>query len=243
MTTTSVRSGTSSSRTDAVASRVVPVDPRKRLADARLYLCTDSRRLLGDLEEFLDAVLRAGVDVVQLREKGLEAREEIALLEVFATAAERHGALYAVNDRADVAAAVAAPILHLGQGDLPPDVARRMVGASTLIGLSSHDARQANAAATAANVDYFCAGPVWSTPTKPGRPAAGLEVVSAAAQVAPADAPDSRPWFAIGGIDLANVDDVIAQGAHGVVVVRAITEAEDPAAAAAAFVERLRAAG
>src|SRR3954451_21427749 len=103
-------------------------DRRLRLKDAHLYLCTDSRREQGDLAEFLDAVLAAGVDVVQLREKGLEARDELELLEVFAAAAERHGALYAVNDRADVAAAIGAPVLHLGQRDLPVPVARSLVG-------------------------------------------------------------------------------------------------------------------
>ncbi len=100
-------------------------DPRAALADARLYLCTDSRRRQGDLGEFLDAVLGAGVDIVQLREKGLEAADEIGLLEVFADAARRHGRLFAVNDRADVALAAKAPMLHLGQDDLPVPLARR----------------------------------------------------------------------------------------------------------------------
>ena len=99
-----------------------------RLADARLYLCTDSRRRRGDLAEFLEAALRGGVDIVQLREKGLEAREELALLEVVADAARRHGALWSVNDRADLAAAAGADVLHLGQDDLPVPAARRLVG-------------------------------------------------------------------------------------------------------------------
>ena len=110
---------------------------RARLADARLYLCVDGRRDKGDLADFLDAALAGGVDIVQLREKGLEAREEIALAEVFADAARRHGALFAVNDRADVARVVGADVLHVGQGDLPPDVARAIVGDDVVIGLST----------------------------------------------------------------------------------------------------------
>ena len=118
-------------------------DFRSRLADARLYLCTDGRRAQGDLPAFLDAVLGGGVDIVQLREKGLEAGEELALLEVFAAACRRHGALLAVNDRADVALAAGADVLHLGQDDLPVSVARRVLGPGPIIGLSSHSPAQA----------------------------------------------------------------------------------------------------
>jgi thiamine-phosphate pyrophosphorylase len=210
-------------------------DVRTRLADARLYLCTDARRAQGDLVSFLDAVLGAGVDIVQLREKGLEAREELALLEVFAEACRRHGRLLAVNDRADVALAAGADVLHLGQDDLPVPVARQILGPGPLIGRSSHDPAQADAAADEPGVDYFCAGPVWTTPTKPGRPATGLGLLSHVAGRTPA-----RPWFAIGGISLGRLDEVIAAGASRVVVVRAITEAADPAAAAESFTRRLR---
>ena len=204
--------------------------------DARLYLCTDSRRRTDDLEDFLDAVLANGVDIVQLREKGLEAREEIALLEVFAAAAQRHGRLFAVNDRADVAAAVGAPILHLGQDDLPPAMARRIVGNGVVLGRSTHDPAQADEARTAAEIGYYCAGPVWVTPTKAGRPAAGIDLLDHVQARA-----TERPWFAIGGIEsMRRLDEVIAHGARRVVVVRAITEAEDPGRAAAAFAARLR---
>ena len=210
-------------------------EPRDALADARIYLCTDSRRRQGDLDQFLDAVLGAGVDIVQLREKGLEAADEIALLEVFADAARRHGRIFAVNDRADVALAAAAPMLHLGQDDLPVPVARRILGEAPLIGRSTHDAAQFDAADAEPGVDYLCAGPTWTTPTKPGRPAAGLDLIEHAARVA------SRPWFAIGGIESpARLDEVIAHGARRVVVVRAITEADDPAAATREIADRLR---
>lgn len=205
------------------------------LADTRLYLCTDSRARQGDLEQFLDAVLAGGVDVVQLREKGLEARAEIRLLETFATAAERHGKLFAVNDRADVARAVRAPVLHLGQDDLPVAIARDIVGPDVLIGRSTHSPSQADAARDEDGVAYYCCGPTWTTPTKPGRPAAGLPLLAHAARHR-----GERPWFAIGGIEsLDRLETVIAQGARRVVVVRAITEAEDPGAAARAFAERL----
>jgi thiamine-phosphate pyrophosphorylase len=209
---------------------------RTRLADARLYLCTGSRRETGDLADFLDAVLAGGVDVVQLREKGLEAREEMALAEVFADAAARHAALWSVNDRADVALATGTDVLHLGQDDLPVAVARQILGPSPLIGLSSHAEAEVAAAAVADGVDYFCVGPTWPTPTKPGRPAPGLPLLRHAAGLGTA-----RPWFAIGGIDESTLDEVLEAGARRAVVVRALTEADDPGAAAARLSARLRA--
>jgi thiamine-phosphate pyrophosphorylase len=201
---------------------------RERLAVARLYLCTDGRERPGDLARFLDAVLGNGVDVVQLRQKGLEAGAELRLLETFRAACDRHGALLAVNDRADVALAAGADVLHLGQDDLPAKVARQILGAGPLIGRSTHSEQQVAGAAADELADYFCVGPVWPTPTKPGRPAPGLGLLSFTAGLAPA-----RPWFAIGGIDDRRVADVLAAGATRIVVVRAITAADDPAAAAA----------
>ncbi|WP_123744419.1 thiamine phosphate synthase [Saccharothrix texasensis] len=197
---------------------------RRRLADARLYLCTPTR---PDLAEFADAALAGGVDVVQLRDKGLEAKQEIAALEVLAEACARHGALLSVNDRADVALAVDADVLHLGQDDLPVPLARRVLGDDVVIGRSTHDVGQARAAAVEPGVDYFCTGPCWPTPTKPGRPAPGLDLVRATAGTT------DRPWFAIGGIDADRLPRVLAAGAERVVVVRAVTEADDPRAAAA----------
>ncbi|MET7904278.1 thiamine phosphate synthase [Streptomyces sp. NPDC005355] len=210
---------------------------REQLADARLYLCTDARKRQGDLPRFLDAVLGAGVDIVQLRDKGMEAAEELEHLEVFADACRRHGKLLAVNDRADVAHAVGSDALHLGQGDLPVPAARAILGDDVLIGRSTHAEAEVDAAAVEPGVDYFCAGPCWPTPTKPGRPAPGLPLVRYTAALCPA-----RPWFAIGGIDASNLDEVLAAGARRVVVVRAITAADDPAEAAASLAKRLRAA-
>ena len=190
------------------------------------------------MAQFADAALAGGVDIIQLRDKGsagerrfgpLEARDELAACEILADAARRHGALFAVNDRADIARAAGADVLHLGQGDLPLDVARGIVGPDTLLGLSSHDVDQAAAASSSrpAGPDYFCVGPCWPTPTKPGREAPGLALVRAVAEMA-AD----KPWFAIGGIDEQRLPDVLAAGARRIVVVRAITAAADPRAAA-----------
>ena len=207
-------------------------DLRARLRDARLYLCVGRR---PDLADFVAEVVANGVDVVQFREKGIEAREEMASCSVVAEAARAGGALFAVNDRADVARAVGADVLHLGQGDLPVPVARSIVGDEMLVGLSSHSPAETSAAAAEPGVDYFCAGPAWATPTKPGRPAAGLDLLSHAAALG-----TERPWFAIGGIDAGNLDEVLARGARRVVVVRALTEAGDPGAAARALAARLR---
>ena len=215
---------------------------RRKLADARLYLCTDARTERGDLAGFLDAALSGGVDIVQLRDKGpdgpLEARHELAALELLADACARHDALFAVNDRADVALAAGADVLHLGQDDLPVSWARRVVGDDVIIGRSAHSDDETGAAAAEPGVDYFCAGPCWPTPTKPGRPAPGLDLVRTVAGRAP-----DRPWFAIGGIDHDRLDEVLDAGARRIVVVRAITEAEDPADAAARLAARLRAGG
>ncbi|MFI9049722.1 thiamine phosphate synthase [Streptomyces sp. NPDC053427] len=208
---------------------------RQALADARLYLCTDARKRQGDLTQFLDAVLASGVDIVQLRDKGMEAGEELRHLEVFADACRRHGKLLAVNDRADVAHAIGSDVLHLGQGDLPVPAARAVLGQDVLIGRSTHAEAEVDAAIAEPGTDYFCTGPCWPTPTKPGRHAPGLDLVRYAAARNP-----ERPWFAIGGIDAGNLDEVLEAGARRVVVVRAITEADDPAAATADLAKRIR---
>lgn len=208
---------------------------RERLAEARLYLCTDARSGRGDLAAFADAALAGGVDVIQLRDKGIEAREELAALAVLADACRRHGKLLAVNDRADVAHAAGADVLHLGQGDLPVPAARSLLGAAVLIGRSCHAQEEVAAAAVEPGADYFCTGPVWPTPTKPGRPAPGLDLVRYAAGLG-----TDRPWFAIGGIDAGNVGQVLDAGARRIVVVRAVTEAADPRAAARELADAVR---
>jgi thiamine-phosphate pyrophosphorylase len=217
-----------------------------RLATASLYLCTDARRERGDLAEFADAALAGGVDIVQLRDKGspgerqfgpLEAGQELDLLDALKDAARRHGALVAVNDRADIALAAGADVLHLGQDDLPLTVARGIVGSDGLIGRSTHDTRQVSAA-IAEDVDYFCVGPCWPTPTKPGRPSPGLDLVRTTAELR-----TEKPWFAIGGVDAQRLPEVLEAGARRIVVVRAITAADDPHAAAQQLKAALTAAG
>ncbi|MEZ0051075.1 thiamine-phosphate pyrophosphorylase [Mycobacterium sp. MAA66] len=216
--------------------------PTQRLRSASLYLCTDARRERGDLAEFADAALAGGVDIIQLRDKGsageeqfgpLEAKQELAALEILADAARRHSALLAVNDRADIARGAGADVLHLGQDDLPLTLARDIVGPDPLFGRSTHSTDEL-AAAIAEEVDYFCVGPCWPTPTKPGRPAPGLDLVRSAAA-----SRTDKPWFAIGGIDADRLPQVLAAGARRIVVVRAITAADDPAAAARALKQAL----
>ena len=216
------------------------------LKAARLYLCTDARRKQGDFGGFVDAAFEGGVDIIQLRDKTIEAAEELDLLAVLKESAQRHGRLWAVNDRADIAVLSGAPVFHVGQKDLPLAAARTLVNGNAAIGLSSHAPEQVDAALAAASgpagLDYFCVGPVWATPTKPGRAAVGLDLVTYAAGAVSRAGADV-PWFAIGGIDHSNVEQVTAAGATRIVVVRAITEAPDPAAAAASLRAVLDAAG
>ena len=204
---------------------------RERLASARLYLCTDARTAQGDLSGFLDSALAGGVDIVQLREKGLEASVELALLSTFAVAAHAAGALVAVNDRADLAAIADADVLHLGQRDLTPAQARAIVGPDVVIGRSTNTIAEGDAAFADPDVDYYCVGPIWETPTKPGRAPAEAGALMAADQRV------GKPWFAIGGIE--GPDRAAAVGAERIVVVRAITGAADPTAAARALREVL----
>jgi thiamine-phosphate pyrophosphorylase len=203
---------------------------RERLAASRLYVCTPIR---PDLAAFADAVLGAGVDLIQLRDKQAEAGPLLEASAVLRAAADRHDALFAINDRADIALAAGADVLHLGQDDLPLSWARRILGEDVLLGRSTHDPAQA-ATAAAEPWDYLVAGPVWATATKPGRPATGTGLIRSVAELAP-----PQPWFAIGGITPANLPEVTAAGATRVVVVRAVTDAPDPAAATRALLQGL----
>jgi thiamine-phosphate pyrophosphorylase len=182
---------------------------------------TDARSRTGDLPSFLEAVLGAGTDLIQLREKDAEAGDLLRWGERFRDAAGRHGALFVVNDRPDVALALGADGVHVGQDDLPPSVARRIVGPDAIVGLSCHTRAQLDARPR--DVDYVTAGPVHATPTKPGRAGTGLGLVRHAA-----GAVRDRPWFAIGGLDVRTLPEAVKAGAHRIVVVRAVTEARDP---------------
>ena len=211
-----------------------PVLSAPGLADARLYLCTDARSEREDFADFLRAAYAGGVDIIQLRDKNLDAGQELELLHVLRGVAEEFGKLWSVNDRADLAMLSGAPVFHVGQKDLPLPGVRSLLGSSAIVGLSSHDSVQITAAAADPNTDYFCVGPLWATPTKPGRAAVGLEMVEHAASLK-----TTKPWFAIGGIGHSNVEQVVRAGASRIVVVRAITDADDPTAAARALLSRL----
>jgi len=208
------------------------VTPRERLADARLYLVCPRAE-----PGFLHAALRGGVDLVQLRDKDATDAELLAAAPVFRAAADAHGALFLLNDRPDLVAACAADGVHVGQDDLPPARARALVGPERIVGRSTHAPAQADAAQADPEVDYLAVGPVRETPTKPGRAAAGLDYVAyAAARV-------TKPWFAIGGLDAATLPAAVAAGARRAVVVRALTQAADPEAAARALRGALAADG
>lgn len=193
-------------------------DRRERLRAARLYLVCDERP-----EAWLERALTGGVDIVQLRMKEASEPEIVATAEAFARRCAEQGALFILNDRPDLAAAVGADGVHVGQDDVSVAEARELVGPDRLVGLSTHTPAQVEAAA---GVDYIGVGPVHATPTKPGRPAVGLELVRHAAAHA------RVPFFAIGGIDAPRAEAVAAAGASRIAVVRALTEAEDPLLAA-----------
>ncbi len=198
-------------------------DRRARLARARLYLVSDAA--IDD--RALDAALAGGVDMLQLRDPALADHQLLAVAARWREACDRHGALLWINDRADLALAADADGVHVGQDDdAVPDV-RKQVGDDVLIGLSTHSPAQLDAGIEA-GADQLSVGPVWETPTKPGRPAAGLDYVRHAAERQP-----PVPWFAIGGIDRGNAGEVAAAGAERIVVVRAVRDAADPGAAAA----------
>jgi thiamine-phosphate pyrophosphorylase len=202
----------------------------RRLDDARLYFVCDGRPHGRDPTPLLEAALGGGADLIQLREKAPRCAEEIvSLAEPFRRAAERHGALFVLNDRPDLVDLCGADGVHVGQDDMPVAEARAGAGAGALVGLSTHSPQQVRAAVHAEGTnrpDQISVGPVWATPTKEGRPATGLELVELAAREA------TLPWFAIGGIDRESVTDVAAAGAERIVVVRAIRDAENPEAVA-----------
>ena len=203
----------------------------------QLYLVATPRPHMTEAEFLarIRAALDGGVGLLQLRCKDFEALAYLKLAERVGSLAREAGVPFIVNDRPDVALAAGADGVHLGQGDLPVEWAQ-CVFPTAIIGRSSHEAAHA-AQAIAEGATYFAVGPVWETPTKPGRSAAGRSYVREVAMLAP-----DIPWFAIGGITLDNVDQVIADGATRIALVRAVLDAPDPAAAANGFVAKLSAA-
>jgi thiamine-phosphate pyrophosphorylase len=195
---------------------------RERLARSRLYLVLEARPRGEDPRPLLDAALRGGVDVVQLRDKELADDPLVAAAEPFRAACDEHGALFVLNDRPDLVAACAADGVHVGRSDAPVAEARPVVGPERLLGLSVSTREEL---ADVAGADYVGVT-AFATPTKEDAVAGGLELLGAAARAL------TVPWFAIGGIDLTNVREIVAAGAPGVAVVRAIRDADDPEAAA-----------
>ena len=195
------------------------------MAERRLYLCTPDR---PDLAHFVAACIRGGVDLVQLREKHLDARPLVARARIVRDVCRDHGVPFILNDRPDLALEVEADGVHVGQDDAPPSLARRILGPDAIVGLSTHAPAELDAAA-AAPVDYISAGPVAATPTKPGRAGTGLEYVTYAAAHA------VRPFYVTGGVNPETVGAIVEAGARHVVVVRWLTEASDPEAAARAL--------
>ena len=195
---------------------------RERLARSRLYLVLEARPDGCDPDALLDAALRGGVDVVQLRDKELGDEALIAAATPFRTACAAHGALFVLNDRPDLVDACDADGVHVGQGDTALDEARSLAGSERIVGLSATRAEEL----LSGDPDYWGVGAVFGTPTKPDSAPGGLDLVRTAAATL------AVPWFAIGGIELSNVAEVVAAGAPGVAVVRAIRDARDPEGAA-----------
>ena len=210
-----------------------------RLRLSRLYLCTDARREQGDLADFLEAAFAGGVDIVQIRQKQMDPDDELEALEVARTVAARHQGLVCVNDSAKLAGRFQADMLHLGQTDGSAKAARRHLHEWALLGRSTHAPKQTDQAIDDDRVSYFCVGPVYATATKPDYEPVGLDLVRYAARVAPPSEVAAKPWFAIGGITVDTIGEVIAAGARRVCVVRPITQASDPQAAAQALSDRL----
>jgi thiamine-phosphate pyrophosphorylase len=195
---------------------------RERLQRARLYLVVEAAA-----EPVLEPALRGGVDMVQLRDKEASDDELLRAAAAFRRLCDEHQALFWLNDRPDLVREAGADGVHVGQDDEPVAAVREQVGPDVLIGLSTHSPEQFDAALRS-EADQLSVGPVWETPTKAGRPAAGLDYVRYAA----ANGGDT-PWFAIGGIDAGNVSEVVEVGARRIVVVRAIRDSADPERAAA----------
>gem|GEM_PF-29316 len=216
-------------RVYTLESNLLSYQRQQLLQQAQLYLVTSpSDDLLGTVE----AALQGGLSLVQYRDKSISDGDRLELARQLGQLCHRYGALFLVNDRVDIALAADADGVHLGQEDLPIEVARQLLGPHKIIGRSTTNPEEM-AAAIAEGADYIGVGPVYTTPTKPNKEAAGLEYVRYASEHA------SIPWFAIGGVDTNNVQEVAAAGAERVAVVRAIMQAEQPTLVTQYFVSQL----
>lgn len=204
------------------------------LEDKKLYLVTNSDKFESE-DLFLDAVasaLKGGVDILQLREKNMPANKIIELGKKVKLLCAEYGATFIVNDRVDIAYVLDADGVHLGQDDMDIESARKILGSNAIIGISTHAPEQAQKAVND-GADYIGMGPVFTTPTKPGRQSVGLEYVKWVSENI------KIPAFAIGGIDLDNVQDVVNAGAKKIAVVRAIINSDNPEKAAQEFLKVL----
>ena len=198
---------------------------RQRLQWARLYFVCDARPHGEDPEALLNAAMSGGAGMIELRDREQPRNAVERSGRTFRRLADTYGALFIVNDDPHLALELRADGVHVGQDDMDPAEARRIMGPDAIIGLSTHSREQIEAAGRAP-VDYISVGPVWETPTKEGRPATGLDLIGGAAEIA------EKPWFAIGGIDTENMSEVASAGAERLCVVRAIRDAANPRAAA-----------
>jgi thiamine-phosphate diphosphorylase len=201
---------------------------RQRLRWARLYFVCDALPGGRDPEALLNATMASGAGMIELRDREHPRGAIERSGQTFRRLADTYSALFIVNDDPYLAIELNADGVHVGQDDMDPVEARRIMGPDAIIGLSTHSREQIDAAGSQP-IDYISVGPIWETPTKEGRAATGLELIQTAAEIAPV------PWFAIGGIDATNVDQVVAAGAERICVVRAIRDADDPRAATAAL--------
>ena len=203
--------------------------PADVLARRRLYLCTADR---PDLAEFRSACIAGGVDIVQLRDKELDARPLLGRARLAASVCADLGVPFVLNDRPDLALECGADGVHVGQDDAPPALARRILGPEAIVGFSTHASAELDAS-SAEPADYVSTGPVSPTPTKPGRPGTGLDYLRYAARTA------TRPWFVTGGVTPETVGAMLDAGARRFVVVRWLTESDDPRGAARALREAI----
>jgi thiamine-phosphate pyrophosphorylase len=201
---------------------------RQRLRWARVYFVCEALPHGQDPEAMLNAVMAAGAGMVELRDREQPRNVIERSGRTFRRLADTYGALFIVNDDPYLAFELRADGVHVGQEDIAPAEARKIVGPDAIIGLSTHSRPQIEAASEEP-VDYISVGPIWETPTKEGRPATGLELIRTAAEIS------TKPWFAIGGIDTKNVGEVVDAGAERLCIVRAIRDAEDPRAATRAL--------
>jgi len=211
-------------------SKILAHDRYQKLLAAKLYLVTHPS---DNLIEIVDAALEGGVTLVQYRDKEVDDALRISRAQQLCELCHSYGALFLVNDRVDVAVAVNADGVHLGQQDIPIALARQILGSNRIVGRSTTNPDEMRRALEG-GADYIGVGPVYETPSKPGKAAAGLEYVSFAAQYSPI------PWFAIGSITPNNLRDVMGAGAQRVAVVRSIMQAEQPTLVTQYFLSQLQ---